>query len=629
MEELKKWQEDIHSEIKSNGQRKVVLIAGASGSGKSHNSKLLCEYLNDRGVKACVFSADNYYKGVSRIIVEKMFLNNLDLIKYESRKNEIIGIVKSVIQNYPSTEKFCAENKNKIYDAVYKYISKKDAEKIVEQLEREYANINFDEPFALQLDTLVKDINSLIMGKDIILPNYSFATSEVEFLKENTLAGNFDVYIIEGLYVLRDEVFGALNQEGVVPALIDCDIKTLLSRRLNRDIKSGRTTFSPEQTIISTLTKTMPSYCEYIEPFNKNSRHTLSSTLTQEEIDKKESSSQLKFKVNTNQLRAINALNLNIISGKNQIDYYFQGGASDDFIVRLREVNGQATKLTFKNNTKSHSNIDRKIEEYDLSGFSLENKNIKPFLENLIKSGFKLDKIIDKNRIIYSYKGITIKLDNVKDIGTFIEFDKLTQDTKNIISILKLKDVCTTPYLYLVCENKKEGSTEKEYKFVVDKIPSGIANKLQITQVYLHLEKAMPILEHIFNSDLSNITSTRVRIVQQGKQNKFYLTLKSDGGFEREEKEIEITKSLAWLLLKDGIKSKLSKTRYILNKNGINLEFDEFKSGLKLVEVEVASVSDYKNVIKTLNNLGLNFVDVTDDQNYKNENLAEESSKTK
>lgn len=622
MEQVKKWQQDIFTEIKNNGQRKVVLIAGASGSGKSHNAKLLCEFLNDKGLRACVFSADNYYKGVSRIIVEKMFLNELSLKAYENKKSEIIGIVKSVIMNYPSTEKFCVENKEKIYDAIHKYISKKDAEKIVKELEREYANINFDEPFALQLDTLVKDINSLIMGKDIVLPSYSFATSEVEFLQENTLSGNYDVYIIEGLYVLRGEVFGTLDSNKVVPALIDCDIKTLLSRRLNRDIKSGRTTFSPEQTIVSTLTKTMPSYCEYIEPFNKNSRHTLSSTLTPEEIDKKENSSQLKFKVNTNQLRAINALNLNVACGENQVDYYFQGGASDDFIVRLREVNGQATKLTFKNNTKSHSNINRKIEEYDLSGFSSENKSIKPFLENFIKSGFKLDKIIDKNRIVYLYKGITIKLDNVKDIGTFIEFDKLTSDTKNIINILKLKDVCTTPYLYLATENKKENSVEKEFKFVVNKIPSGISNKTQITQVYLDLEKTLPILEHIFNSDLSNIKSARIRIAQKEKQSKFYLTLKSSGGFEREEKEIEITKSLAWLILKDGIKAKLSKTRYVLNKNGTILEFDEFKNGVKLVEVEVASVEDYKKVVKILTEMGLQFSDVTDDQNYKNENLA-------
>jgi len=160
------------------------------------------------------------------------------------------------------------------------------------------------------------------------------------------------------------------------------------------------------------------------------------------------------------------------------------------------------------------------------------------------------------------------------------------------------------------------------FKFVVNKIPSGISNKTQITQVYLDLEKTLPILEHIFNSDLSNIKSARIRIAQKEKQSKFYLTLKSSGGFEREEKEIEITKSLAWLILKDGIKAKLSKTRYVLNKNGTILEFDEFKNGVKLVEVEVASVDDYKKVVKILTEIGLQFRDVTDDQNYKNENLA-------
>ena len=43
---------------------------------------------------------------------------------------------------------------------------------------KEYQNINFDEPFALQLDKLSTDIKRLINKEDIILPSYSFFYSQ-------------------------------------------------------------------------------------------------------------------------------------------------------------------------------------------------------------------------------------------------------------------------------------------------------------------------------------------------------------------------------------------------------------------------------------------------------------------
>ena len=88
-----KWCNNIYSDIKTNN-KKVVLIAGASASGKSYSAKKLCEYLEKQGLRACYFSADNYYKGISRIITEKAFLNNQQLQTINNQKEKIIMHIK-------------------------------------------------------------------------------------------------------------------------------------------------------------------------------------------------------------------------------------------------------------------------------------------------------------------------------------------------------------------------------------------------------------------------------------------------------------------------------------------------------------------------------------------------------
>ena len=75
MEQYKLWCEKIEQQIKQNN-KKIVLVAGASSSGKSYSSQVLCDYLCQNGIKARVYSADNYYKGVSRIITEKALQKN-------------------------------------------------------------------------------------------------------------------------------------------------------------------------------------------------------------------------------------------------------------------------------------------------------------------------------------------------------------------------------------------------------------------------------------------------------------------------------------------------------------------------------------------------------------------------
>lgn len=452
MKSFKDWSEKIKCEIQRDKDKKVILIAGASSSGKSFTSQKLCEYLNANGIKTCVFTADSYYKGISKIIVQKT-LSKDKFKSFSKQEKEIIFAVRNIIEFIPFTEKFSIDNFKKVISNLTK-ICKKDATLLANGIKNEFEKINFDEPFAIDFVSLTNDLNKLMASKDIILPSYSFATGEPTISKSNILNGGYDIYIVEGLYVLRDELISNIDKSKIIPCAVECDVKSLLARRLNRDIKSGRTTFSPEQTIISTLAKTMPSYFENIFPFNKNSKYTLENSLTEDEINKKENSTQLKFFVNNSQLEKLEKLNLIKIYDKREIDYYFEDTKlSKNFIVRIREVDGLANKLTFKINKSNINVLDRKIEEYDLNEFSLENRYISNFLQNFVSSGFKLGRIITKTRQIYKYNNLSFKLDKVDNLGMFIEFDELNNDTKKIIKFLDLTKKCNIPYLNLI-ENK-------------------------------------------------------------------------------------------------------------------------------------------------------------------------------
>lgn len=470
MKNFIEWSEKIKNEIKLDKEKKIILLAGASSSGKSYTAQKLNEYLNNFAIKSFVFTADSYYKGISRIITQKVLLKE-QFKKYANIENDITKAVRSVIEFVPFTDKFTDENFNKILSNLSK-ICPKDACQLCFAIKDEFDKINFDEPFAIDFVSLSKDINKILNNQDIVLPTYSFATGEPTLNKDNIISGNYDIYIIEGLYTLRDELLECIDKRKVIPCLVDCDIKTLLARRLNRDIKSGRTTFSPEQTIISTLTKTMPSYFENIHPFNKNSKHTLENSITTEEIDKKDNSTQLKFLINKSQYLYLKSLNLEKIYDKKEIDYYFEdNNFLQNFIVRIREIDGLANTLTFKMNKCSNIDLNRKIEEYDLKDFLVENRYISNILQSFLSSGFSLGEIITKNRQIYKYNNISFKLDKVDGLGAFIEFDTLNTDTQEIIDLLGLTKKCTTPYIDLIkykhskiCTQENELDIQNEEK---------------------------------------------------------------------------------------------------------------------------------------------------------------------
>jgi adenylate cyclase len=112
---------------------------------------------------------------------------------------------------------------------------------------------------------------------------------------------------------------------------------------------------------------------------------------------------------------------------------------------------------------------------------------------------------------------------------------------------------------------------------------------------------------------------TEVRVRQKG--DKYFQTIKSDGGLVRGEIEVELSKDQFDTLWQATEGRRLEKTRYELDYHGAKIELDVYKGallGLVVVEVEFASVRDSETFIRPL----WFGKEVTDNKGFKNKNLA-------
>lgn len=106
-----------------------------------------------------------------------------------------------------------------------------------EMVMSERVKTNYDHPFAFDIDLLVKQLNDLIAGKDILQPTYDF--KEHTRSKEVKVVHPGDVIIVEGLFVLEEV---RLRELCGIKIYVDTDSDIRFIRRLNRDVKErGRT----------------------------------------------------------------------------------------------------------------------------------------------------------------------------------------------------------------------------------------------------------------------------------------------------------------------------------------------------------------------------------------------------
>jgi adenylate cyclase class 2 len=133
-------------------------------------------------------------------------------------------------------------------------------------------------------------------------------------------------------------------------------------------------------------------------------------------------------------------------SGERQVDLYFkhEGEENEKMIIRIRKnyENNKAI-LTFKSKSKYANDIA--WQDFDTPIVDPDRLE-----ELLLNSGYVYFCLVDKVRQSFSYKEFEINIDNIRDLGLFIEIEK--NGTKNEVEAIR-KQIIDLLVLLGVAEN--------------------------------------------------------------------------------------------------------------------------------------------------------------------------------
>ncbi|MDD4310577.1 MAG: uridine kinase [Candidatus Cloacimonetes bacterium] len=141
------------------------------------------------------------------------------------------------------------------HDNYYKDLSHLDPE--------ERKKVNFDHPSSIDTAYLLTDIQQMLAGEAVDMPDYDFSTHCR--IEGKTCVAYADVIILEGIFALYYPELLALSD---LKIYVDTDSDTRLARRMQRDIiDRGR---SVESVLDQYLQTVKPSHEAFIEHSKKN-----------------------------------------------------------------------------------------------------------------------------------------------------------------------------------------------------------------------------------------------------------------------------------------------------------------------------------------------------------------------
>jgi len=431
---LSQWIEEMKIRILdslNSSKRAVVCIAGASSSGKGVAAEKLIKALKLSGKRVIVLSTDSYYKGISRMIMEKLpdktGIYNID-------KEDLTPFIRDLIGNKPFADKMSEE----VLTSVKGHISDKypgiDVDLIIEKLRNGFADINFDTPDAVDLNAVAETLDRLKAGETVTIPEYSMKMSEPAGLKQINGSG-YDVILVEGIYGLNRSI----STKADIRSFIEADHKTLLMRRLRRDVLAGRCSFTPETALWIALEIVLPAYAMNVLPDRKFAEMILKNPFTgQETFDTQSYDVQERILVPKTEIPRLESTLGKPINEVSQQDYYFT--CNDpvfdlEHILRVRLQDGVLYSLVHKGKTikRSDGKIVRPVEEYIKSGdFGAKYQNIDQIIDSFKKAGFYLKKKVTKKRKLYILDGIEIAIDKVPGVGDILELRANNEISKDV-----------------------------------------------------------------------------------------------------------------------------------------------------------------------------------------------------
>lgn len=421
---------DFGEEILEKNQKALILIAGASSSGKSYGAVFLKQMLEKMGHKACIISLDQYNGGLSRIIPNKVNLNYFNSsIKDMGR---IYSKIKPIIENVDFSSKYDEARLSLIKDALKDDFNESDLDKFITGLGIEWSKLNFDEPSVYDLKEASRDIKDLLKGKTIEEKLYSKVVSER--IKSNSIINGEECsfIIVEGIYALNDELLDELKGIEIVKNFIDGNPKSLFLRRLIRDM--GSTSASTSFTAKLYFSSIMDSYRQTILPSRSKADLVLDNDMSFAELR----SGNLYLSKNlypVNSKEGLKRLEDNslVVERSFQKDFYIvcaNEKQEENNILRFRETSIDEGK-TYKPASLVHKGApkwrkDNKIirpvnvllDENCIQDVWKDEENC---LYDFLTNGFMINRIEIKIKTRIIYKGYNITLFEAKDRNNNLE----------------------------------------------------------------------------------------------------------------------------------------------------------------------------------------------------------------
>lgn len=437
---------DLIEENLEKHDKALVILSGASSSGKTYCANILSAVLKRQGYNPLVISLDAYNFGLSGIIPNKVNEHYFD--SKIKRMKEISSEIKKIIEPLPFENKYLPSSLDKISAVLDPYFADSvEKEKFVYALGKEWEHLNFDEPSVYDLKEASEDILSLLDSKTITKKEYSKVTSER--VKNDVLisGSEVDVIIVEGIYALHDDFLASFDKDNIITNFIDSNPKTLFLRRILRDKKgtSAPTAF----TVKLYFDAIVPSYINTILPSKKNANVVYNNDMTFAEM-RSGTLYKRKMEMFTKELDKVEEFlkECKILQTTYEKDTYLSGIEENEDdkknILRLRSYSFDggktyiASSLVHKGVKKARKDgidirpINVLIQEGELQQVFKSEMNC---LESFAMAGFLIGPMLYKIKYNVKYKGQMMTIRKILSYGYYIEFDEPVDD--EIINCVK------------------------------------------------------------------------------------------------------------------------------------------------------------------------------------------------
>lgn len=445
---IEKWTNaniDLVEEVLEKHQKAVIIIAGASSSGKSYSARILEQGLNYSGHKSVVISLDSYNVGLSGIIPNKVNVNYFDG-KLPNMK-EIINAIKSIIYNVDFDKKYSSSVLPKIRKAIQGYLSKQNLDKFMDALPKEWALLNFDEPTVYDMNEASMDVKELLKGNKIELKQYSKVVSERVETSTYLDGNDYDVLIVEGIYALTNYFLDGLVDVPTIKNFIDGNPKSLYLRRIIRDAQS--TSASSAFTTKNYFKFIVPSYNEFILPSSNNADIIFDNDMTFQEMRCGELfDARLELKTSSKDAFEQLLKESEVSDIAYQKDSYFIVPGEDEKnmnTLRLRMISYDEGKTYVPYNlvhkgvkkVRRDNRIIRPINKLILKDdFSKIWSTQEECIDDFYRAGFIVGRVTHKVRYNVTYKKQKLKLSIIENKGYYVDFvepvnEKIVDEIKN------------------------------------------------------------------------------------------------------------------------------------------------------------------------------------------------------